>query len=912
MRLRLYLPICLLVCCFTNSQASESGSSPRLPFTFVENRGEVEPGIRYIGTGPEFKAWFANSGVIFQQGSAKAKMDFVGGSPTSTIEAVEPTGAKANYFRGHDPARWKTDLPLFAGLRYQGVWPGIEIRFKADSSRTKAEYVLDPGAGISEIRLRFDGRAEIGADGSLTVSNSSGQFREDKPLLFQDGDSGRTTVPGGFQEFEDGTVGFTAPLYDKSKPLIVDPAILFSGYVGNASQTTITSVTVNSYYNIIVAGWTIGTDLASPGSAQSSNRGGVDAFVAGFSPAGGAMIFCTYLGGSGDDRAFGVTVDGLNNTYVTGWTSSANFPVSNALQQKLSGTRDAFVTKLNPAGNALIFSTYLGGTGVDTGNSIVLDSNNAVIVAGDTTSTNLPVTASAYQRKLAGGQDIFVAKLSLAGNALSFLTYYGGNSTDHCASVKVDPSDQIYFGGATYSTNLPVMHAAQPQSGGGQDGFVAKLSADASTLLLGTYIGGSGGTPGAPEQVNGVDISLGLTLIAVGTTSSTDFPVTPISFQKIFGGGNSDGFIVRINLTTGAVIQSTYFGGSLDDGINAVANDYEGFLYVAGYTTSTDFPILRQTQNTSGGGMDAFVAKITPAKVLYGTYLGGTGNDSANALAVDSRTSIVVAGTTGSANFPVAGSVGAWTGSMLSSFITKLPPNFRLAVVASPIFYYDVWSNTGYNGPNITLNTSSFGAAGDIPVAGDWTGSGNKSIGVFRNGTWFLDTNNNGVLDAADKTISFGKAGDVPVVGDWNGSGRVKLGLFRSGSFILDLSGHLSGVATGLSDATFAFGAAGDIPVAADWNKSGTAKVGVFRSGSWLVDYNGDHVFDGLDRTYTYGQAGDIPVIGDWDSTGADKIGVYRHGQWILNYPGGNVIASGGIWEMYLAFGSAGYVPLVY
>ncbi|MEP6717383.1 MAG: SBBP repeat-containing protein, partial [Terriglobia bacterium] len=895
----------------TNCQASGTAAQPQLPFTFVENRGQTEPCIRYIGTGPNFKAWFEGGGATFQQGSATERMEFVGGAPSPSIEAVEPTGATANYLRGGDPNKWKTNLPLFSGLRYRGVWPGIEVRFKADAARTKAEYLVEPGASISEIRLRFNGRAEIESDGSLTVSNASGRFTEDKPYLFQDTGSQKQTVAGEFYKFEDGSIGFRAAAYDETLPLVVDPVILFSGYVGGSSQTTITSVAVNSYYNVIVAGWTLASDFSTTGSAQTSSGGGVDAFVAAFNPAGGSMIYCTFLGGSGDDRAYGVTVDGSNNTYVTGSTASSNFPVTGAFQTRLSGTRDAFVAKLNPAGSGLLFSTYLGGTGVDSATSIALDSNGAVIIGGDTTSTNLPATASAFQKKIAGSQDAFIAKLAVAGNAIQYLTYYGGTATDHLTAIKVDASNQVFFGGSTSSINLPLKLAAQSRSGGGQDGFVAGLSADLSTLLQGTYVGGSGGSPGAPEQVNGIALLRDGTLVAAGTTSSLNFPVTAGTFQTTFGGGNTDGFLARYTIATGALKQATYLGGSLDDGINAITCDVLNSLYVAGYTMSTDFPIMRQVQGV-GGAMDAFFVRMSINRVLLGTYLGGNANDSATAIAIDSRMSVVVTGTTGSPNFPLAGTVGASAASPLTSFITKIAPSYHLALAAEPAFYFDVWDTSGYNGSNIILNTSNFGESGDIPIVGDWTGTGVKRIGVFRNGLWILDINGDGVYDQGDAALYFGQAGDTPLVGDWNGTGRVKFGLFRRGTFILDLSGHLSGVPTGLSDATFAFGQATDIPVVGDWSHSGTSKVGVFRNGSWLIDYNGDHVFDGADRTYVYGQAGDLPVVGDWDESTYDKLGVYRAGTWILNVTATNAITQGGILEMYVFFGAAGYVPLVY
>lgn len=360
---------------------------------------------------------------------------------------------------------------------------------------------------------------------------------------------------------------------------------------------------------------------------------------------------------------------------------------------------------------------------------------------------------------------------------------------------------------------------------------------------------------------------------------------------------------------------STFLGGSLNDGINAVAGDFLGRLYVTGFTLSTDFPVQRPTQSASAGGsagsMDAFVATINSGftQMNYGTYLGGSGSDTGNAIAVDAMTSIVVGGQTGSPDFPVAGSLGNSMTEVLSSFVTKLVPDWTLSVATAPAVTVDTWHVAGYNGSIPASSVFSYGQAGDIPVAGDWTGTGVKRIGVFRNGLWILDTNGDGVLNAGDKLVSFGQAGDIPILGDWTGTGTIKLGLYRAGSFILDLSGHLAGVATGLSDATFAFGLSTDIPVTGDWNAAGTTKVGVFRNGSWLIDYTGTHV---ASKTYTYGQAGDIPVTGYWDSSGLIRIGVYRSGTWILNYSGTNSLGAIGQTELSVTFGTAGQLPVVH
>jgi hypothetical protein len=880
--------------------------SPQIPFSFVRNAGQEAAGVLYAGTGPDCKAWFSASGFSLRQGDRTYTVRFVGGAASPRIEMEKPLGAEANYLRGADPRQWQTGLPMFQSLVYREVWPGIDVRFRVDGSVPKPEFVIGPGASAAAVRLSFDGDADAATDGSLIVRNSSGEIRGEAPRVFRKDAGGETLASAGFKRVGDGTIGL-----DTSRPKSVTP-ISFSGYFGGASQSAITGVAVNSYYNTIVVGWTTSTNLPASAGAQQHYAGSVDAFVAGFSPVGGALLFCTYLGGSGQDEAMGVAVDSSNNTYITGWTTSSNFPTVNPLQSKLKGTRDAFVAKLNPAGNALLYSTYLGGSGADSGYAIAVDASGSAYLIGDTTSTNLPVTAGTYQSALAGAQDVFLAKLSPAGNAVSWLTYYGGSGTDHGAALKLDATGAVVFGGATYSQDLPTHLAFQANSGGGQDGFVGRLSGDGTTLLLSTYIGGSGGSAGAPEEVNAVTLGASGFIIFAGTTSSTNFPVVAADLQPLFGGGNTDGFIGRINPASGVLNSCTYLGGSGDDGINGIASDAASTMYVTGYTTSGDFPTVNPIQASYGGGMDAFVAKLSFTQILFSSYWGGPGPESGYALAVDSLTNIVLVGTTGSSNLPAVGTVGRFTGSPSGSFVSKLAANFTLGAAAMPTVLFDVWHDSGYNGPNVTLNSATYGQAGDIPLMGDWDGTGKKRIGVFRSGTWYLDMNGNGVIDSGDKTVSFGQAGDLPVLGDWNGTGRIKLGLFRNGAFILDLSGHLSGVPTGLADLTYSFGMTGDIPVVADWSGSGTTKVGVFRNGLWLVDYNGDGQFNSLDPTYSYGMAGDFPVVGDWGSTGlANQLGVYRGGLWILNITGSNLF---GITknDLTVSFGSAAYRPLPY
>jgi hypothetical protein len=882
------------VCVF--ARPAEVAGTPRIPFGFAENRGQASPSVLYIGTGADLKACFESTGMLVQHGAASVRVAFAASSRNPVIEPLDETGASVNYLRGNDPTRWRTGIPLFGAIRYHDVWPGIDILYRGESGHLKAEYIIAPGADLSRIRLRFNGRARIADDESLTVHNDSGEITEVAPILYQTDSTGeRNAVAGNFKLLDASTVGFDAA-YDHSKPLVIDPPILFSGYFGGATQQQITAVAVTWTNQIVVAGWTSSTDLPASNGARTSSGGGVDAFVAAFSPSGGQLIYCTYLGGAGDDRAFGIAVDRQLNTYVAGWTSSSNFPLAGGAQRTLGGSRDAFVTKLNPSGTALIYSTYIGGSGVDSASSIALDSANNAVITGDTTSTDLAVSSTAFQRHLSSGTDAFVTRLNAAGNAILSSTYFGGSSTEHAAAVQLDLAGHVCIGGSTTSPNLPTAAAYQTQLNGSQNAFVTAFAADLSSLVFSTYLGGSSGTPASPEAITGLAIDPSGNLISAGTTPSSDFPVTTGAWQTNFG-GQTDGFITKLS-NSGQMIASTFLGGSQADGITAIALDFHGYAYVTGAAGSTDFPVQSPVQNANAGLQDAFEAKLSSdlSRLIFGTYLGGSQGEAGNAIAVDGQTGVVIAGETGSANFPTSGSLASTIPGSISAFIAKIAPGFNVGFVVSPYFYRDPWC--------VRQNSvTAFGPAGALPVVGDWDGSGIKRIGAFLNGTWYLDINDNGVFDAGDKTVIFGQTGDVPVIGDWDGTHRIKLGLFRSGAFILDMSGHLSGVSTGNPDASFSFGQAGDLPVAADWNGSGSSKVGVFRAGAWIVDFNGDRVFNASDQTWNYGQRGDLPVIGDWDGSGAPKIGIYRNGLWILDYDGDHAMTSFVTNELVFAYG---------
>jgi hypothetical protein len=853
---------------------------------FLPNSGETPPAVRFFGHSGPYVAQFADNSMTL----GSVRVEFAGASSLSAVQRRGDT------------------------LLYANTWPGIETEIAPYRGTLKSEYHVAPGADPNLVRLRYrsEGAPRIGLDGSLAIGVPGAEFVESPPYAYQERE-GRVPVWAAYRIFSDGTVGFDLGPYDPTLPLIIDPVINYSTLFGGTGDTSVTSVAFDANGNAIVAGWTTATDLPANG-AKTRSGGGVDAFVAKLSAEGNHVVWCTYLGGTGDDRAFGVAVDPSNNVYVTGYTQSTNFPLLSAIQTKLQGSRSAFVTKLNSSGTAIVYSTYLGGNSHDQAYGIAVDSSGAAYITGDAYSTNFPIV-NAFQAAFGGGQqDAFVAKLSPAGNSLVFSTYIGGNSVDHGAAIALDASRNIYVTGSTSSSNFPVVNATQARIGGGQDAFVVELSAAGTALLFGTFIGGSGGTPGLAESGNAVAVDTSGNLYVAGSTSSIDFPTTAGAYQRTLtnGGAEDHGFAWKAN-SARQLVYSTYLAGMNMDLINGMAVDPAGNAYLVGSTSSSDFPGVRPFQSAITGMTNAFLLKLNASGsgLIFGSFLGGSSSDTANGVAVDSKQNIVIGGLAQSPDFPLLNAAQSYGRGPFSGFVTRVVSGWYPIAFANGLWDLDVWHDAGYDGTAWTLTATMFGQTGDLPIVGDWTNSGTTKIGIFRpsTGTWYLDTNGNGRIDAGDRQFTFGQAGDIPIVGDWDGTGTVKAGLVRQGKFILDLSGHMSGIATGKQDITSIFGIPTDIPVVGDWVGSvqpGVTKIGVFRNGTWYLDMNNNHQWDAADQYFVYGQAGDTPLVGDWDGSGTPKVGVSRSGNWMLNISGDHTYRVGLDTQFY--YGTSGFL----
>jgi hypothetical protein len=626
--------------------------------------------------------------VQFRMGATPFEIQFLDVSSNAQPRGDEQQSTRVNYIIGTRSEGWSTNVATYQTLLYRGIYPGIDLRFSFSGPHLKSEFLVAPGANPMRIRLRYQGMGppRIDRRGGLTFTSGRASFREEPPSVFQLKGATRIEVPAKFQIRESGVVGFELGAYDRTMPLTIDPVVLYGTYLGGTGDSAVNAVATDSNGNIYVAGWTDALNFPFA-SEREGIAGDVDAFVMKLNAAGNTVLYLTYIGGTGTDRAYGIAVDGAGDAYVTGYTTSTDFPTSAAHQNILSGTMNAFVLKLNPAGNSLTFSTYLGGTNADSGNAIAVDTQGNAYITGDTTSTNFPILG-AIQAMNNGGQDAFVVKFSPTGS-LVYGTYLGGSDDEHGTAIAVDAAGNAYVTGGTFSTNFPTANALQLASGGGQDAYVAKLNSTGSSLVYSSYLGGSGGVLGAPEEGSGIAVNnLGNAFVA-GSTSSDDFPITNLAFQTAQGGGTENAFIVELSSTGSALVYSTYFGGGTMDYATSIALDATGNAYIAGYTASTDLPILAPVQAALAGEYDAFIAELNTSgsSLYFSTFYGGSLLDAANAIALDSSGNIYIGGQTNSINFPAVSAIQSSQPGDTSGFLLKLSepqPDFSVTVSPNP------------------------------------------------------------------------------------------------------------------------------------------------------------------------------------------------------------------------------------
>jgi hypothetical protein len=684
-----------------------------LPLLFIANNGQVDSSVLYYANVAGGRAYITSDSIVLdltrrdtsntpamvaapdseaQQEAYQRlvmRLNFQGANGNPEVICRDMAQGKVNYLMGNDPSKWLTDIPTYQEIVYQDVYPNIDLRLCGREGMLTYDFIVHPRGNVNDIRLALEGIDSLELSGrDLVLNTAFGELRQERLSIYQGDGAGRTDIEGNFRLLGDNSYGFAVAAYDSNNDLVIDPSLIYSTYLGGAGDDRGTGIAVDAAGSAYVTGYTSSNPFPTTlGAFQTGYAGGaLDAFVTKLNPTGSALVYSTYLGGSGTDYAYSIAVDATGNAYIGGYTNNGvtPFPTTfGAYQTIFGGSYDVFVTKLNAAGNGLVYSTFLGGTGDDrSGNGIAVDAAGNAYVCGFTNNgglTPFPFTPGAFQTLPLGGYDAFVTKLDTTKSGLASLiysTYLGGGGNDYAQSVAVDTAGNAYVTGYTSSNDFPNTPGVfQPALNASLDAFVTKLNPTGTApLIYSTYLGGGG-------VDSGIDIAIDAAgnAYVTGYTSSiaATFPWTPGAFQTTYGGGAYDAFVTKLNPTaTAPLVYCTYLGGSGEDQGLGIAIDATGNACVTGYTHSNDFPNTPGAyQTTLASAPDAFISRLNAtgtAPLLYSTYLGGTNIDGAFAIDMDAAENAYLTGYTASSPFPTTpGAYQTAYGTFIDAFISK-------------------------------------------------------------------------------------------------------------------------------------------------------------------------------------------------------------------------------------------------
>lgn len=568
----------------------------RLPLSFEANRGQIEQPVKFLSNGPGYHLFLTSNEAMLSLRAPSAdtkvregsvlRLKMIGANAAPQVEGQDELPGKVNYFTGNDPEKWQRNVPTYRKVYYKDVYPGIDVVYYGNQRELEYDFVVAPGANPKAIKFTVAGAEKISLDetGSLLLNLKYGEVRLNKPVIYQLTDTGSRREVKGEYVIKKNEIRFKVQAFDSGKPLVIDPVLSYSTFLGGGDSESASSIAVDSQGSAYVTGLTEGgTFPTTTGAFKTTSQGG-GAFVSKLDPTGSALVYSTYISSNSSGRS--IAVDASGNAYITGITTASDFPIVNGLKSSIN-SQDAFITKLNSSGSGLLFSTLLGGANEDSASGIAVDGNGNIYVVGSTVSANFP-TINAIQSNLSSTQgcsDSFVTKIDPSAPSYVFSTYLGGTGCEHATAVALDTSANVYV---------------------------------------------------------------------TGLTDSTNFPTTANAFQRTTVGLFGDAFVTKLT-TSGVLVYSTYLGGSTGDSGNGIAVDASGNAYVVGSTSGVDFPTLNSIQGTINGGADVFVTKLNSqgSGLVYSTFLGGTGADFGNGIAVDSTGNAYVTGTTNSVEFPI-------------------------------------------------------------------------------------------------------------------------------------------------------------------------------------------------------------------------------------------------------------------
>jgi Chitobiase/beta-hexosaminidase C-terminal domain/Bacterial Ig-like domain (group 3)/Bacterial Ig-like domain (group 1)/Beta-propeller repeat len=823
------------------ASAQIAASYGKLPLSFEANYGQVDPQVRFLSRGNGYSLFLTDKGAVLslrkadkpkeiqQKNSGEnslssfktdvVRMELVGAGPSSLITGNDLLPGTTNYFIGNDPKKWHRDVPTFSKVKYAGVYSGVDLVYYGNQQQLEYDFIVAPYATTKSIRLHLAGaeHLKLNASADLEVQAKDGLITFHRPVVYQEVNGHRRSVEGRFNILAENTVGFTLGNYDHAAPLVIDPVLVYSTYLGGTKSVGLgdqaLATAADNSGNAYVAGLASSSDFpTTTGAYQTTNTsasGNSRAFISKLDPTGSHLIFSTFLGGNGPDQANGIALDSAGNIYVTGLTNSSNFPVTPGAFHSTNNTllndhQTGFVTKLSASGASLVYSTYLGGsTPGDSGAGITVDAAESAYVVGTTASSDFPVTPGAFQTALTpNGAAVFVTKFSADGTKLVYSTFLTGHEGQTGNAIAVDSSGHAYVTGHTYASDYPTTPGAfetvnpdLPNGSGGLTAFVTKLNPDGATLAYSTYLGGLG----TGSQGNGIAIDASgdayITGYADTNSPTSSFPVTTGAYQTspaVQIGFNV--FVTEMNPTGSGLVYSTYLGAAIANGI---ALDANGNVTVVGYTTSANFP---QTADSIQGstvpqGQNAVVSKLNNkgTELLYSTIMGSNGVDGANAVALDQLGDAYVVGVSTQAGFPTtAGSFEPTypqAGSADTGFVTKLAlgtygapaaTTTSLAADANPqaagvkvTFTADVMPVSGTGVPTGQVTFSIDGGAGTA-VSMDDTGHAGYATSTLTAGKHVIAADYSGdtTYTASSASLSENVYGPAASISGISGSGQ--------------------------------------------------------------------------------------------------------------------------------------------
>jgi len=647
---------------------------------FYENLGQFpDNSVKYYGAIPGGFVGFSEDAVLLWSGDDPnpVRMSFVNSAHNAAPFPEDEVAHRTNYFLG--------DRGTFTGVRgyrniiYADLWEQIDLTFDARVDGAEYEFIVRSGGDPARIAISFEGYEALRVEGSsLVIDTGESGFVHDGLFVYQ----GRTEVDAQFTEKEHGALGFDIGPYDRSETLVIDP-LIYSTFIGGTSHESGTSIAVDLDGNAYVSGATLSSDFPAVNAYDGSLSGSYDCFVVKLSAAGNSLLYSTFIGGTDGDSAGEIRVDSAGNVYMCGTTMSPDFPTVNAYDSSLNGYADCFVLKLNATGNALVYSTLVGGVYDDIASSLAIDSDGNAYACGTTESPDFP-TANACDSSFSASEDCFVLKLNATGNGLLYSTFIGDDERNLGLSIAVDSDGNAFVCGRTNSSDFPTVNAYDASFNGYDDCFMLKLNATGNGLLYSTFIGGDD-----EDWMMSMAVDLDGNAYVCGTTMSPDFP-TVNAYDSSHNNPHDffyyDCFMLKLNATGNGLVYSTFIGGNDQDLGNAIAVDSAGNAYMCGTTQSPDFPIVNgydvPINETSSYDYDCFVLELnsTGGSLLYSALVGGGSYDWANSIAVDLDGNAYVCGSTSSTDFPTVNPYDESYGGPLDwyssgdCFVLKLTP----------------------------------------------------------------------------------------------------------------------------------------------------------------------------------------------------------------------------------------------